>query len=163
MYNFNGPSEFSNAATFKACTSPSNISPPYTTTTTETTIQLAWTAPSNLGGCPITGYELYVDDGNGGNLVKTDASDIDNKPYLRSHILTFAPLLTGEYFRVRILAKNEIGSVSSSLTSILLADVPSKPLLPPEVDLTATDTTQIRVTYAAPASTGGSDILSYEV
>jgi titin len=87
--NFNGEGPASNSVTFKSCTAPSNIRPPYATSTTKTTIDLSWTPPADSGGCSITGYELYVDDGNGGIFVNTDASSIANKPYLRSHELTF--------------------------------------------------------------------------
>lgn len=107
---------------------------------------------------------MYVDDGNGGSFANTDTTDIENKPYLRSHKLIFTdPLLTGKFFRIKIKAINEIGSVTSSLTSIMLADVPSKPSAAPSPDYTGTSSTQIKVTYTVPADDGGSDITSYEL
>jgi hypothetical protein len=39
--------------------------------------------------------------------------------------------MTGSYFRMRIKAINEIDEVASTLTSIILADVPDKPATPP--------------------------------
>lgn len=67
-----------------------------------------------------------MDDGNGGNFTNTDASTIQNKPYLRSHELVFTdPTLTGHFFRIKLMATNEIGSINSTLISVLLADVPS--------------------------------------
>lgn len=87
--NFNGEGPASSPITLKSCTAPSSIDPPFATETTETTIALSWAPPKDAGGCPITGYELYVDDGNGGSFTNTDSSVIANKPYLRSHLLTF--------------------------------------------------------------------------
>lgn len=70
-----------------------------------------------------------MDDGNGGDPVS-----IENKP-LRSHKLVFTdPLLIGSFFRIKIEAINEIGSINSTLTSIMLADVPSMPVSAPAPD-----------------------------
>lgn len=38
---------------------------PVRTTSTATTITVSWQAPLNNGGCPITGYAVYMDDGTG--------------------------------------------------------------------------------------------------
>ncbi len=161
--NFNGEGPASNAVTFKSCTAPSNIQPPSSTSTTKTTIDLAWSPPSDSGGCPITGYELYVDDGIGGSFTNTDSSSIANKPYLRSHQLNLPSAKTGKYFRIKIKAINEISNVESSLTSIKLADVPSKPAAAPVADLVYTNEDQIKVVYTEPADDGGTDIRSYEL
>jgi hypothetical protein len=58
---------------------------------------------------------------------------------------------------------NEISDVESSLTSIMLADVPNKPTAAPTSDPANTDSTQIKVVYNEPADNGGSNIISYEL
>lgn len=53
-----------------------------------TTITLAWQAPQEDGGCPITGYQLMRDSGLGiGDAIATevDAGAINGRPALREH------------------------------------------------------------------------------
>lgn len=45
------------------CTTPSGLLPPTLVSTTSTSIILSWTEPISNGGCPITGYALFRDDG----------------------------------------------------------------------------------------------------
>ena len=160
--NFNGEGPVSSYVTFTACTSPSSLSPPTTSSTTATTLSFVWTPPSDNGGCSITSYALYLDDGNGGSFTNTDSSTIANKPYLRSHTVTLTSSDTGNNYRVYLVASNEIGSISSSLTSVLLASVPDTPASP-YTDSTITNQYQIYVEYATPTSDGGSAIENYQL
>ena len=64
---------------------------------------------------------------------------------------------------MQIVALNEVGSVSSSLTSIILAAVPDMPSSPPVSDPAYTNSQQIKVVITAPASDGGSPIRSYDI
>jgi len=53
---------------------------------TSTDITLRWSAPSDDGGCPITGYRLLVDDGaNGPITTDVDPLTVHDKPYLNRH------------------------------------------------------------------------------
>ncbi len=63
--NFNGEGELSDPAVFTVCTAPSGLKPPTVTATTDTIMDLVWTSPADDGGCPLIGYELYLDDGSG--------------------------------------------------------------------------------------------------
>ena len=76
-----------------------------------------------------------VDDGSGGVLTNKDAIAIADRPYLRSHQLVYANTETGKFYRMRIIAFNEIGSVQSTLTSVILAGVPDQPVASPAKDL----------------------------
>ncbi len=104
-----------------------------------------------------------VDNGSGGLLTDTDAGTIANKPYLRSHQLVYPNTETGKFFRMRIIALNEISSVQSTLTSVILAGVPDQPATSPVKDSALSNESQIRVTFVAPVSDGGSSIRSYEL
>lgn len=64
---------------------------------------------------------------------------------------------------MRIKAINEIDEVASTLTSIILADVPDKPATPPTKVAAQTNKQQIKVTFTVPPSDGGSSIRSYEL
>jgi hypothetical protein len=161
--NFNGESDPSPDAVFSACTTPSGLSQPVASATTQTTVLLTWTAPVSNGGCSITGYVLYVDDGTGtsGTFTATDTTTIANKPYLRSDTVTLSP--SGSTFRAYIRAINSIGYINSNIMSFILASVPDTPSVAPVSDSTVTNSKQIKVTWTAPADDGGSDITSYEL
>jgi hypothetical protein len=65
--NYNGKSEPSIPFTFNACTPPQNIDQPTRVDLLSTTnhLTIAWQPPHNDGGCPVTGYAVYRDDGTG--------------------------------------------------------------------------------------------------
>lgn len=54
-----------------------------------------------------------MDDGAGGSFASRDASDVENKNYLRSHQVTFPAEDLGKIFRFYLRAINEIGVASS--------------------------------------------------
>jgi hypothetical protein len=70
------------------------------------------------------GFELYMDDGALGPFVKTDASEIDNKSYLREHTVTFDASSSGLTFRYKLKSLNQIGETVSVINSQILAEVP---------------------------------------
>jgi hypothetical protein len=82
--NYNGISPLqSNEKQALVCLGPSDISPPYYVSSTETSILVGWTSPKDSGGCPITSYFLFINDGLGGAATTpVDAIQITGKPYL---------------------------------------------------------------------------------
>jgi hypothetical protein len=52
----------SDIATYYACQNPATLAAPTVVTTTSTAIGIAWTAPSDDGGCALTGYAILVGD-----------------------------------------------------------------------------------------------------
>ena len=62
--NDQGPE--SNIASFYACTKPSEFQSPTLIISNTTSIQIQWSAPRDDGGCSLTGYAVFRDDGNGG-------------------------------------------------------------------------------------------------
>ena len=66
--NFNGVSVASDPATFYACTAPTDFSRPQIVTQTNTAITISWVPPIDAGGCRITSYVVYRDDGLGGDI-----------------------------------------------------------------------------------------------
>jgi len=136
--DYNGVGEASDELQATVCLAPSNIGSPYYLTSTTTSITVGWSAPTYNGGCPIISYTLYRNDGAGGTTTTVvDAATIQNKPYLSQHAVTgLSP--TGNTFKFKIEAENEIGSVVSEEVSIVLASVPDAPSAAPTQDLTAT-------------------------
>lgn len=68
--NYNGPSILSPVLASYSCVAPSQPNAPSLVSSTQTTLTLSWAPPSDYGGCALTGYELYVDNGVGG-LINT--------------------------------------------------------------------------------------------
>jgi hypothetical protein len=62
--NFNGDSEMSDALTKYSCLLPGTPEVPYRVSGTRTELTLRWSVPADDGGCPLTGFNLYRDDGS---------------------------------------------------------------------------------------------------
>jgi hypothetical protein len=88
---------------------------------------LAWNAPSTDGGCPITSYALFSDDGAGGAFSEVDAANINYLPALRGYVRTFASTETSKTFYYYLTATNAVGTSQSETVALVLAAVPDKP------------------------------------
>ena len=163
--NYNGAGEASDPADFIICLPPSQFSPPTMPGVTKTEMTLEWQSPVADGGCPVSSFYLYADDGAGGPFAEIDSADVRDLPALRSHTLTFAGTETSKAFRFYLVAENAVGSVQSDPVSFVLAAVPDKPTTRPVLNLQQTSATAIHVDYAAlqESENGGSEILNYEL
>lgn len=111
------------------------------------------------GGCYITGYQQYSDDGAGGALtLETDS--ISSSVLELDLDRTSGPGLT---YRIQIIALNHRGEVYSNVISIIAAEVPGDPTTAPYKILAYSDEDQLRVEYDEITDTMGSDITSYEL
>ena len=98
--NFNGDSQMSDPLVKYSCVEPSMPSPPVRVTGDRTDLTLSWLIPKNDGGCPLTGFNLYRDNGAGGSIsIEVDPLAIDSRPSLTQHNLVFLPADTGKLFR----------------------------------------------------------------
>jgi hypothetical protein len=80
-----------------------------------------------------------MNDGIGGATnIAVDTANIDNKPYLTSFIVSTGLTTLGNTYKFRIRADNEIGYVTSTDTSIVLAAVPVAPPSIPTQDYSQT-------------------------
>lgn len=74
---------------------------PYRVTGTQTSITLKWQIPADNGGCPITSFSLFRDDGSAGSITtEVDPQNINHKPALTEY--TVGNLETGKQFRFQI-------------------------------------------------------------
>ncbi len=64
-YNFNGAGAHSVATEFYSCVLPSGFTAPRRTDSTTSSIEIGWAPPRDSGGCAITGYVVFKDDGTG--------------------------------------------------------------------------------------------------
>lgn len=80
----------------------------------EVSLKLNWDQPLDDGGCSITGYAIYRDDGAGGAITTDiDSGIIANQPNLFDHSITLGPTFTGKTIRIKVEAINNIGSALS--------------------------------------------------
>lgn len=99
--NYNGAGSDSTLLTYSVCVPPSGLFPPTLSAVTKTSMTLTWVAPNSDGGCPITSYYIYIDDGAGGSLAVIDNSTIYGKPTIRTHTITsFTGSDTSKTFKV---------------------------------------------------------------
>lgn len=108
--NFNGVSlESSPVYEYWACTAPSGFDAPDLVLQSETEIQIAWHPPNDTGGCRITSYAVYRDDGLGSVIDTEVNSDNDasvrDLPSLDTLTITNFPANSqGLTFRIQVLA-----------------------------------------------------------
>jgi len=134
--NFNGRSNPSTIFVFNACVAPSVIASPTLVNASTNAITIAWTEPQHNGGCPLTGFAVFRDDGNGGEVsieVNTDDDlDVRGNSVLKQVTATnFQAGDEGLYFRFKIRAFNREGYVDSTLLKVLNAGRPSVPTASP--------------------------------
>ena len=67
-FNYNGEGALSTELSTFACISPSNMAAPTRISSTLTSLMLNWSSPTDDGGCPITGFAVFRDDGAGSDI-----------------------------------------------------------------------------------------------
>ncbi|MGW4782355.1 glycoside hydrolase domain-containing protein [Streptomyces sp. NPDC004230] len=119
-------------------------------TSSRTSVTVAWSAPKDDGGSPVTGYKITLDDGH---QVEIDDPD--------SRSTTFTWLRSGRSYTARVQSVNTFGaSRPSAATAPVVADG-GRPQTP-TVTGVITDGKQVRVTWRA-AGDGGFPIIGYTV
>ena len=148
-----GNSAFSGAVAMIAGDAPSQVTGLTATTTTNTSIDLAWTTPI-ANGYAVTGYfiESSIDYGNTWTTVTADTQST-------STVYAHTGLTTGEFYTYKISAINALGTGLASATAVTHAgDVPNVPVL----TLTALPNSIIQLDWTAPADNGFA-ITTYQV
>lgn len=132
-YNINGEGPASDEMTTYACQAPSQMSAPVRTASTATTLTLQWQHPSDNGGCLITSYAVFRNDGSASSINIEANGDNDtnvrNRPTLDKLTITNFPVSTstGLTFSFKVIAYNAVQSTDSDSVSYILASVPKAP------------------------------------
>lgn len=104
--NFNGFGDLSDIATFYSCVAPTSLSAPTFVSTTSTSMTIAWEEPTDNGGCPITGYAVFRDDGTGITpaieINTSNDPDVRNIPTLREVTATLLAADLGTTYKFMI-------------------------------------------------------------
>jgi hypothetical protein len=166
--NFNGKSTVSPTFDFNACVAPSNISAPFLIEATVNRITIGFEEPINNGGCPLTGFAVFRDDGNNGP-VETEVN-IDNDPAIRSNpilrriaVTSFPSSSEGLYFRFKIRAYNREGFVDSTFLKVLNAGRPSTPTSAPTLLAQSDSAFSVSMPTIDPTNNNHSPIVSYNL
>jgi len=160
--NYAGFSVPSGYATIYSCVDPTGFAIPTQGTITSSSVDLDWAEPTYDGGCSLTGFAIFRDDGAGGSFTEVHSASLNTNPHLSTFTVTDLPAagLTVKFYMKAFNAASK--SVSSSAISVVIADVPSTPGSAPTSDSSITSGSQLKILYTAP-SDGGSPITNYEV
>lgn len=119
-------------------------------TSSGTSLTVAWSAPVDTGGSPVTGYEVALSDGH-----RITVGDPDTRS------TTFTWLRPGRSYTARVQAVNTVGTSKPSAATAPVVTGGGKPQKP-AVTGVLTDGEQVRVTWRA-AGDGGFPVIGYTV
>ncbi len=155
--NSGAPSNVANATT-AAATAPGAPTGLTATADGQTIINLSWTAPTNTGGAPITGYQIEVSPSGTSNW-----SDLVANTTATTYAHTGLSAGVTRHYRVRAI--NSVGPGAVSATRSATTDTPNAtvPAAPTQLTATATGRTSINLSWTAPTNTGGAAITGYQI
>ncbi|XP_058467261.1 twitchin isoform X5 [Malaya genurostris] len=118
---------------------------------------LCWNPPLDDGGSPVTNYVVEKKDKSSANWTKVSS-------YCTSTFLKIRNLRINQQYDFRVCAENKYGLSEPAQSDSIVArhpfDIPTQPGTPTRVDTTEDSVT---ITWAKPASNGGSPITHYVV
>ena len=156
--NSNGAGAASNVAGTTTGTSVPGAPTSLTATASGTArINLSWTAPARDGGTPLTGYR--IEESPDGTSSWTDlVTDTTDTRTTYSH--AGLPGGTTRHYRVSAINSNGAGAPSSVDSATTGTSVPGAPTA---LSARASGTTQVDLSWTAPASDGGSPVTGYRI
>lgn len=91
--NANGDSSYSDVFEAYACEAPSAPGAPTWVTSTTASISLSWTLSTDDGGCPVIGYGLFRDAGDGSAATTTQihTTELASDPTANGLVVTSLP------------------------------------------------------------------------
>ena len=120
-------------------------------------IDLSWTAPADNGGSAITGYKIEV-SADGGSSWSDRVANTGDANTTYSH--TGLARGTTRHYRVSAINTNGTGDASNVANATTWI---TRPGAPTGLTATASWTTQINLSWTAPADNGGSAIITYVI
>ena len=166
-YDQNGPSQYSDPQPFYACGNPSTPGTPIVSEITLESMAVSWQPPDDNGGCDITEYKLYRNDGSGGSTnTEIHSSLLTNEPAITFvNVTEFPSGSVGKSFKFKVVvfsAEAVNGVESAESAEYLMAKVPSAPTDTPTKG-SSTNATQIEVSFTGSVSDNGASAKSYHL
>jgi large repetitive protein len=156
-WNIIGQGQESNVVFFAAADTPGQPDAPLFETSTDTSISIAWSSPTNNGGSPITGYKVYMDDFRSDELVLI--YDGSSAPSVLS--FTKTGLNKGQEYGFAVTALNRVGEGIASVYGTFYCDfIPGVPGTP---QLISSSTSQVSFGWTPPPDTNGGVFDQYEI
>ena len=146
------------SATTEAASAPGAPTGLSATASGSAQINLSWTAPSNNGGAPITGYRIQVSTNAGSSwkILKFSTNDLST-----TYEHTNLPPSTTRHYRVRAI--NQAGAGDPSNVDNATTEAASVPDAPTGLSATASGRTRIDLSWTAPSNNGGASITGYRI
>lgn len=121
--NHNGVGDYTEPLEFFSCLPPEEILPPTYVSSTKTSLSLDWTSPAVTNGCPVEKFELYINDGENGDV---DTLVAEFEPQVSSYTIdSFTEADTSKQYRLQVKGINAGGSTISGNAMFTLAAPPS--------------------------------------
>ena len=128
----------STVAIIYACLKPGPLAAPRMTSTSKTSIAIAWEEPAS-NGCPVTGFSILRNSGADDAVsIVVDSGIVANLASLRAYTIT-GLLSTSSTYRIKVRAHNYAGYTDSAPLVIVLAAVPDTPTDVPTSDASETN------------------------
>jgi hypothetical protein len=154
-----GPGLYSDVVYLDCATKPAAaVAAPTAEATTKSSITVAWAAPADTGGTPVTGYRVYMNALSVGDWTLV----YQGTGYPTRAVYPATGLSEGEAYRFKVAALNSVGAgADSPEATFFAADFPGGPSQPV---LNAPSTTgQVSFSWLPPADNGGLSLTAYEV
>jgi hypothetical protein len=150
--NFNGHGPQSEEVTFYSCLPPKDILPPQIVTSSDSTLTIEWSEPRQLNGCPLQGFNIFVDDGTS-----------ESETFVLPHTNKFNILSSNSdrLYTVKVEAVTAAGRIMSGTNTLKMTNVPSKPA-PVVNDASVTNANQIKV-ILSPVENPASPIVNIQL
>ncbi len=147
------------SATTPTATAPGAPTDLTATASSQTAINLSWTAPSDDGGSAITGYRIQVST-NG----STNWTNLVGNTNSTTTTYTHTGLAAGTTRHYRVRARNTVGWSDASIPANATTEAATtEPGAPTGLTASASGQTAINLSWSAPSNDGGSAITGYRI
>ncbi|MGI0088645.1 MAG: fibronectin type III domain-containing protein [Nitrosotalea sp.] len=146
---------YSTGSTCTAATAPQSPTG-LAATAGNTQASLSWTAPANNGGSSVTNYKIYRSTSSGTETLLITVGNVNS--------YTDTGLTNGVTYYYKVTAVNSVGeSAPSNEANAMPAAPATAPGSPTGLAATAVSSSQINLSWTAPANNGGSAITGYKI